>query len=95
MSGIKYIGLSLALAAFAAYIALDIDLFAPDGAGLAMFSMANMCADPELQEYVFWPFSCDAYNQVQIVSFGDSGRAGSTENIHELNRSSDIVHIGQ
>lgn len=95
MTGVKYIGIALALAAFAAYIALDIDLFAPDGSGLAMFSMANMCTDPELQEYVMWPFSCDAYNQVQIVNFGDSGPVGSTEKIHELNRPSEIVHIGQ
>ena len=95
MTGLKYIGIALALAAFAAFIAFDFDQFAPDGTGLAMFSIANMCTDPELQEYVFWPFSCDAYNEVQIVNFGDSGPVGSTEKIHELNRDSDIVHIGQ
>lgn len=55
----------------------------------------KVCDTTELQEYVFWPLSCDAYDQVQIVSFGDAGPVGSADKIHEINRSTDIVHIGQ
>ena len=95
MSGLKYIGIALGLAAFAAYIALGDELFAPGGSGLARFSMANMCTDPELQDYVVWPFSCDAYTQVQVIDLGTSKPVGSSDKIHELNRSDDIVHIGQ
>ncbi|WP_341368651.1 hypothetical protein [Yoonia sp. BS5-3] len=95
MTGLKYIGIALILAVVAAFIALDFDPFGENGPGLTLFSTANMCTDPELKEYVFWPFSCDEFNQIKVVDFGGSGPISSRDKIHELNRNTDIVHIGQ
>lgn len=91
MTGFRYIAISLFLAGVAAFIALDFN--ALDFGWMTLLSFENMCTDPELREYVFYPFSCDAYNQIGVVDFGGDATFNSPERLHELNRPEKIVHI--
>ncbi|MEM9785509.1 MAG: hypothetical protein AAF801_03345 [Pseudomonadota bacterium] len=93
MSGLRYIGISVLLAGLAAFLALDLS--GADMSWLTFLSLENMCTDPDLREYVFAPFSCDAYNQIGFIEFDGPATFDSDERLLDLDAADNVIRIAQ
>lgn len=93
MTGLRYIGVSVLLVGVAAYIALDLNNI--EMTWLTFLSMENMCTDPELKEFVFKPFNCDAYNQIGFIDLDGPATFDSNERLLDLDAQDDMVRISQ
>lgn len=91
MAGLRYIAISFVLAGLATLVALDVGYV--DASWMTFLSLENMCTNPELKEYVFPPFSCDAYNQIGVVDLSGPATFDSDARLLDLDAADNVIRI--